>query len=116
MIHKTTKSATKDVDNQLIIIYIVLVNNYCCILNFLQLFVLHQQKDGDQMKLSNQQVIALKRKRGEKNLTINNLANEIGVSRYTISRIIKNGSSENITSTTGKKVNDWLIDEYTTIS
>lgn len=67
------------------------------------------------MKLTSKQVIALKRKRGEKNLTINELANEIGVSRFTISRIISNGSGETITSTTGKKVNDWLIDEYTTI-
>lgn len=67
------------------------------------------------MKLTSKQVIALKRKRGEKNLTINELANEIGVSRFTISRIISNGSDETITSTTRKKVNDWLIDEYTTI-
>lgn len=64
------------------------------------------------MKLSQKQVLALKRKRGEKNLTIIDLANEIGISRFTTSRIIKNGSNENITSTTEKKVNDWLIDEY----
>ena len=64
------------------------------------------------MKLSRQQVLALKRKRGEKNLTIIELANEIGISRFTASRIINNGSKENITSTTEKKVNDWLIDEY----
>lgn len=66
------------------------------------------------MKLSSQQLIALKRKRGEKNLTIYELANEIGVSRFTISRIINN-DCQNVTSTTVKKVNDWLIDQYTTI-
>ena len=66
------------------------------------------------MKLTEQQVLALKRKRGEKNLTIYELANEIGVSRFTISRIINN-DCQNITSTTVKKVNDWLIDQYTTI-
>ena len=67
---------------------------------------------GETMKLSQKQVTSLKRKRGEKNLTINHLANEIGVSRFTISRIIHNGSNEEITPTTGKKVNDWLINEY----
>lgn len=67
------------------------------------------------MQLTEKQILALKRKKGERSLTIHNLASEIGVSRFTISRIIKNGSDENITSTTGKKVNDWLIDEYTTI-
>lgn len=63
------------------------------------------------MKLTNQQVLALKRKRGELNLTIYELAKEIGVSRYTISRIIKN-NSEKLTSTTVKKVNNWLIVQY----
>lgn len=64
------------------------------------------------MKLTQNQITALKRKRGERNLTINHLANEIGVSRFTISRIIHNGANEEITPATGKKVNDWLIQEY----
>ena len=67
------------------------------------------------LKLSSQQVIALKRKRGEKDLTIDELANEIGVSRFTVSRILHN-SSQNLTSNTVKKVNDWIIDQYTTIN
>lgn len=67
------------------------------------------------MKLTEQQVLALKRKKGERNLTIDSLANEIGVSRFTISQLIKNGSDKRINAITGKKVNDWLIDEYTTI-
>lgn len=66
------------------------------------------------MKLTEQQVLALKRKRGEKNLNFSELAKQIGVSRWTISRIINN-DCQNLTSTTVKKVNDWLIDEYTTI-
>ena len=67
------------------------------------------------MKLSSKQVLALKRKRGERNLTIDELANEVGTSRFTISRILHN-SSQNLTSTTVKKVNDWIIDQYTTIN
>ena len=66
------------------------------------------------MQLSQKQVLALKRKKVERNLTIDRLASEIGVSRFTISRIITN-SKQNLTRTTVKKVNDWLIDEYTTI-
>lgn len=41
------------------------------------------------MKLTEQQVLALKRKRGEKNLSIGALAKSVGLSRWTISRIIK---------------------------
>ncbi|OXC27864.1 hypothetical protein AYP85_08530 [Lactobacillus crispatus] len=67
------------------------------------------------LKLSSQQVIALKRKRGERNLTIDELANEVGISRFTVSRILHN-DSQNLTSTTVKKVNDWIIDQYTTIN
>lgn len=67
------------------------------------------------MKLTTKQILALKRKRGERNLTIDELANEVGTSRFTISRILHN-DSQNLTSTTVKKVNDWIIDQYTTIS
>ena len=67
------------------------------------------------MQLSSKQVLALKRKRGERNLTIDELANEVGTIRFTISRILHN-SSQNLTSTTVKKINDWIIDQYTTIN
>ena len=67
------------------------------------------------MRLSSKQILALKRKRGERNLTIDELANEVGTSRFTISRIHHN-NSQNLTSTTVKKVNDWIIDQYTTIN
>lgn len=67
------------------------------------------------MQLSSKQILALKRKRGERNLTIDELANEVGTSRYTISRVLHN-SSQNLTSTTVKKINDWIIDQYVTVS
>lgn len=70
---------------------------------------------GENMRLSSKQILALKRKRGERNLTIDELANEVGTSRFTISRILHN-NSQNLTSTTVKKVNDWIIDQYTTIN
>lgn len=63
------------------------------------------------MKLQSNQITALKRKRGENNLTINELAKEIGVSRFTMSRII-NDDSQKLTSTTVNKVNNWLINQY----
>ena len=72
-------------------------------------------KGSEYMQLSSKQVLALKRKRGERNLTIDELANEVGTSRFTISRILHN-SSQNLTSTTVKKINDWIIDQYTTIN
>ena len=65
------------------------------------------------MKLTEKQILALKRKRGEENLSIKELAKQVGVSRWTISRIIK--SQPNLSSTTIEKVKDWLIDQYTTI-
>lgn len=63
------------------------------------------------MKLSNQQVTAIKRKRGELDLSITNLANITGVSKWTLIDIFKH-NHRNVTSITFKKLNDWLIDEY----
>ncbi len=63
------------------------------------------------MKLSNQQVTAIKRKRGELDLSITNLANITGVSKWTLVDIFKH-NHRNVTSITFKKLNDWLIDEY----
>lgn len=68
------------------------------------------------MQLTKKQVIALKRKRGERNLSTGELAQEIGVSYYTMHRIINGGTSRNLTSTTARKVNNWIIDQYTTIN
>ena len=66
------------------------------------------------MKLSEQQVKAIKRKRGELNLTINVLANDTGVSRYTLSAII-NHDRRKVQQRTFLKLNDWLIDQYTSL-
>ena len=63
------------------------------------------------MQLSNQQVTAIKRKRGELDLSITNLANITGVSKWTLIDIFKH-NHRNVTSITFKKLNDWLIDEY----
>lgn len=64
------------------------------------------------MQLNQKHVLAIKRKRGELNLNIANLAKQVGVSRYTMTRVI-NHSDDNFTSTTVKKLNNWLIDQYT---
>ena len=66
---------------------------------------------GENMKLTDQQVTAIKRKRGELDLSINDLANTTGVSKWTLISIFKH-DHRNVTSITFKKLNDWLIDEY----
>ncbi len=63
------------------------------------------------MQLSEQQVTAIKRKRGELDLSITDLANTTGVSKWTLIDIFKH-DHRNVTSITFKKLNDWLIDEY----
>ena len=66
------------------------------------------------MKLSNQQITAIKRKRGELNLTTSKLADETGISRYTLSDII-NRNKRNVQQKTFLKLNNWLIEQYTTL-
>ena len=63
------------------------------------------------MKLTNQQVTAIKRKRGELDLSITSLANATGVSKWTLIDIFKH-DHRNVNSATFKKLNDWLIAEY----
>lgn len=63
------------------------------------------------MKLSEQQVTAIKRKRGELDLSIVDLANVTGVSKWTLIDIFKH-DHRNVTSITFKRLNDWLINEY----
>ncbi|MEN2380894.1 helix-turn-helix transcriptional regulator [Lactobacillus helveticus] len=63
------------------------------------------------MQLSEQQVTAIKRKRSELDLSITDLANTTGVSKWTLIDIFKH-DHRNVTSITFKKLNDWLIDEY----
>lgn len=63
------------------------------------------------MRLTDQQVIAIKRKRGELDLSITNLANATGVSKWTLIDIFKH-DHRNVNSATFKKLNNWLINEY----
>lgn len=63
------------------------------------------------MELTEQQVIAIKRKRGELDLSITQLANATGVSKWTLIDIFKH-SHRNVNTATFTKLNNWLINEY----
>ena len=62
------------------------------------------------MNLNPNQILALKRKRGELNLTVTALARETGVSRWTLDKIFK-GEKTNIHKSTFDRLNDWLINQ-----
>lgn len=64
-------------------------------------------------QLSDKQIIAIKRKRGELGLSIAGLARQVGLSRRTIYNIFMDNSRP-VTPTTYRKLSDWLIDEYAT--
>lgn len=66
---------------------------------------------SENMKLTEKQVTAIKRKRGELDLSITALATATKVSKWTLIDIFKH-NHRNVTKTTFKKLNDWLIDEY----
>lgn len=63
------------------------------------------------MKLSEQQVTAIKHKRGELDLSITKLASLTGVNKWTLIDIFKHGH-RNVTTITFKRLNDWIITEY----
>lgn len=63
------------------------------------------------MKLTENQVTAIKRKRGELDMSIRGLEKATGVSRWTLIDIFKH-DHRNVNSKTFKKLNDWLINEY----
>lgn len=63
------------------------------------------------MELTDQQVTAIKRKRGELDMSIRGLEKATGVSRWTLIDIFKHGH-RNVNSATFKKLNDWLINQY----
>lgn len=65
------------------------------------------------MYLSDKQVIAIKRKRGELNLSVLGLSRQLGLSRWTLDNIFKRNHRK-VTPATYKKLSDWLIDEYAT--
>lgn len=63
----------------------------------------------DAVRLSDEQLKALRRTKGEMNITIIALAKMIGVNRRTLSRALKN---ENIKPLSIQKINNWLLDRY----
>ena len=65
------------------------------------------------MYLSEKQVTAIKRKRGELNLSTGALSRQLGLSRWTLDNIFKRNHRK-VTPATYKKLSDWLIDEYAT--
>ncbi|GAA2968667.1 hypothetical protein FC48_GL001894 [Ligilactobacillus murinus DSM 20452 = NBRC 14221] len=62
------------------------------------------------MKLTADQLKALKRKRGELNLSLTALSDEIGITRRTMTKIINHNTP--IKPQTAKKINDWIIKQY----
>lgn len=65
------------------------------------------------MLLTDSQVTAIKRKRGELNLSTVALGRRLGLSRWTLDNIFKCGHRK-VTPATYKKLSDWLIEEYAT--
>lgn len=65
------------------------------------------------MFLTDNQVTAIKRKRGELDLSTVALGRELGLSRWTLDNIFKRNHRK-VTPATYKKISDWLINEYAT--
>lgn len=65
------------------------------------------------MFLTDNQVTAIKRKRGELNLSTVELGRELGLSRWTLDNIFKRNHRK-VTPATYKRLSDWLINEYAT--
>lgn len=65
------------------------------------------------MFLTDNQVTAIKRKRGELNLSVLGLSRQLGLSRWTLDNIFKRNHRK-VTPATYKKLSDWLIEEYAT--
>ncbi|WHO86125.1 XRE family transcriptional regulator [Limosilactobacillus oris] len=63
--------------------------------------------------LSENQVTAIKRKRGELNISVLGLSRQLGLSRWTLDNIFRRNHRK-VTPATYKKLSDWLIDEYAT--
>lgn len=59
------------------------------------------------MKVNKDMLTALRRKRGEQNLSVVELSRQTGISRWTLDKLLR-GKSENIRPTTADKLNDWL--------
>ena len=61
------------------------------------------------MKLTKNQVKALKRIKGENDLTIMAMSRDIGISRFTLNRIFKSNS---VSQKTIDKVNDFIVSNF----
>lgn len=57
--------------------------------------------------ISTEMLRALKRARGESNLTVEKLASETGVSRWTLDSLLK-GEHTNVRNKTMHRLSDWL--------
>jgi plasmid maintenance system antidote protein VapI len=62
------------------------------------------------LKLTEKQLHLLRRRKGELNISINTLAGLVGISRWTMAKIIN--FNANVRPTTASKVNEWLLDQY----
>lgn len=67
------------------------------------------------MRLTNEQVTAIKKERGLLDYSITQLANEIDVDRHTLSRVLKYGQ-RNVNKSTFEKMNNWIISQYSWVS
>lgn len=65
------------------------------------------------MQLTEQQVLAIKRKRGELDLSMPQLAKATNVSQWTLRDIVRHGH-RNVNKATYEKLNNWIIEQYTT--
>lgn len=76
---------------------------------FLQLFCTFVVMKGNEnmAKLPETLRTAVKRKRGEQNISVIELATQTGVSRWTLDKILK-GTTDNVRPTTVSKLNEWL--------
>ena len=61
------------------------------------------------MKLTKKQVKAFKRIKGENDLTIKAMSQDIGISRFTLNRIFKSNS---VSQKTIDKVNDFIVSNF----
>jgi len=61
------------------------------------------------MLLTEKQLLALRRLKGEKNITISALAEEMNISRFALSRALNNQS---LRPANVKIINDWLLEQY----
>lgn len=63
--------------------------------------------------LTENQVTAIKRKRGELGISVLGLSRQLGLSRWTLDNIFRRNHRK-VTPATYKKLSDWLINEYAT--